>query len=241
MAEPTESQLKELWRCGVPLSSSWLRYAHPDRKSHWDSLPQPLSPEEFIRGLTGEDMPGTSFSERVQKLARISNPRAEAKRYMKADILDYIKNGHLFGFGYEPPRKLASPPVLIPKMVLLQNPNWEKDTVSGAGLNFIEVRLTTRQYWRAIYANQQNIIDVPKPVRLGRPTVGPAIEEAFHALHIAGEIDPNRSASSHYDKVRAWLAANKLDLPTNAQSLSHEVIRKNFMPLFKNLKRNHKL
>jgi hypothetical protein len=243
MAEPTDAQLRDLYRAGVSLGQSWLKYAHPDLKARWDELAQQSAFDSFKsagEAIAPLDMPALEkFQKMLAPANKILTARTAVRNEMEAAILRYIKAGHLFAFGFEPPRRLASVPVAIPKAAMSGKLDWDQNKVSFASLEFIEVRLTTSRYWTEIYRSVQ----VPDPAKPGRPTVGPDIEAAFHALHKAGEINITRSASSHYDEIRTWLAANKPSLPVDPNTLGNEVIRKNFMPLFKELKKttNYKL
>lgn len=249
MAERATDQLEKLWRSGSPLSIAWITYAHPELKAQWTELkgksaltalsasveqagqqekPDPIRRVEFVQNL-------------LQPAQAILQDRSDVKGKMQSNIREYMKNGHAFAYGFEPPRKLVSVPVELPKGVWGGKFDWDNSTITYAGLSFVQVRLTTRRIRDEILDRSSEPFESKTSTRPGRPTVGPDIEEAFHALHEAGEIDTKSSASSHYDKIREWLHRYKPDLPVEARNLGHEVIRKNFMPLFRGLKKNHKL
>ncbi len=249
MAERSAEKLEKLWRSGSPLSNSWLTYAHPDLKTQWTEIKGKSALTAFsisVEQAGQQEKPdATRGVESMQNLLlpvqTILQARSDLKKKMQNNIQEYIKNGHVFAYGFEPPRKLGSVPVELPSGAWGGKFDWDNSTVSHAGLSFVQVRLTTRRIRDEILNQSPEPFEFKPSAGPGRPTVGPDIEEAFRALHEAGEIDIKSSASSHYDKVREWLHRYKPDLPAEARNLGHEVIRKNFMPLFKALKKSHKL
>jgi hypothetical protein len=239
MAEPTEAQLRELWRVGVPASQAWVTYALPQKKAYWVSLPKPFALQALVEGVTEGLGAGLPLAETLQKCHESSRPLVDAKDDMQATILRYIKEGQLFGFGYEPPRKLASPPVLIPKGMWLGKVDWDKSTVSRVGLHFIQVRLTTRHYWNEICGPDNNPLPPSVPVK-GRPSVGPYIQKAAQALLKQGKINPEHSAKSHFPAIRNWLAQHSQDMPVPPLSINDETIRQHFANTFNALKKTNK-
>lgn len=239
MAEPTEAQLRELWRVGVPVSQAWLTYAHPQKKAYWESLPKPFALQTLVEGLTEGAQAGLTIAQSLQDIGDATKPLADAKSEMQAAILRYIGSGDLSGFGFEPPRKIASAPVMIPKAVWAGKLDWDKSTLSKTGLNFIEVRLTTRRYWTEIY-RPNDLLPPPSVPAKGRPTVGPYIQQAAQALLSQGKINPALSAKSHFPAIRHWLSQHVQEMPVPPQSLNDETIRQHFAPIFNELRKTNK-
>mgnify|MGYP000005134790 CR=1 FL=1 len=237
MVEFTEEQLKRLHKSGATLSKAWLFYAHPDLKSQWEELQKKSAVEAFQSGIEKADaMDGDAMTKLYTALSgsqAILVARGELADRLKANILSYISNGHLHGFGYERPRHLSSAPVAIPKAAWAGKCDWAKDTLSYKGLEFSDVRLTTNRIRNEVL--ERGVVDKSPTSPAGRPGVGPAIEAAFHALHAAGEINPKESQSSHYPKVRAWLELHHPNLSVPPASLSKKTIYRYFSPLFKGL------
>jgi hypothetical protein len=243
MAGQTEFQLKELWRVGLPLEQAWLTYAHPDVKARWSDLAQKSAldgTKEALEEFGPLDMPAHEKFQRIFAPATaILTARTSLKDEMKAAILRYIEAGNLFAYGFEPPRRLASAPVALPKTVMLGEIDWEKNTVRHAGLSFEEVKLTTRRYWNEVCCTVDPV--PPSTVRAkGRPSVGPHIVNAARALLSEGKINPEHSAKSHFPEIRTWLAQHSQDMPVPPLSLNDETIRRHFTQFFKELKNTNK-
>lgn len=237
LADYSKDQLGRLHRSGVSLSKSWLTYAHPELKAEWQELQKPSAFEALRKGIeAATSMDGDIAAKTAHALEgpqAILSARADLERKLKANILSYVSSGHIHGFGYELPRSLSSAPVAIPKAAWAGKYDWDNGTLSFRGLEFVDVRLTTNRIRNDIL--ERGVVDKTPTNPAGRPGVGPAIEDAFRALHEAGEIDASASQASHYPKVRAWLELNKPDLPVPPAHLSDKTIYKYFSPLFKGL------
>ena len=241
----SEIQLVQCHKKGVALNSAWITYAHPELKSQWQALKQQSPLEALTKGAaaTADDEGDIlqKFSQALTEPSKIWRARAELEKQLKANILGYIKNGHLHGFGFEPPRKLASIPVAIPKEAWAGKCDWAAGTLHYRGLNFADVHLTTNRLRNEIL--ERGHVDTPETRAPGRPSVAPAIEAAFHALLKTGDIDPAASQMSHYPKVRKWIELNHPDVPVSPAHMSDKTIQKYFSKLFNALKEspNYKL
>lgn len=199
--------------------------------------------EAFTKGAMAaaeqEDNLAKVFTQALTEPRRILDARADLEKRLKANIRAYIKQGFLHGFGFETPRRVASVPVEIPKEAWAAQCDWNASTLEFRGLNFVDVRLTTTRY-REESVRGQVILQAPTK-QPGRPTVGPDIEAAFHALLEAGEIDIEKSQLSHFSKVATWLEINRPELSVAAGDISEKTFRSHLSPLFKALKERKKL
>lgn len=235
----SDDQLNALWRAGVPLQSAWEAYAAPDARARWEAIKGNSFLQAFVSGLEAiseSDMgAGEKFQASLAPVASMASEQNEVRGAMRDALSGYIREGHLFGFGFEPPRKLASVPVGVPQQIWQGRIEWDKSTVELGSLRFIEVRLITRQARNVILERPSPVARESVPTR-GRPAVGPHIEAACKALIAEGRIDPSRSAKSHFDLIRERLDQVGQVLPVPAGAISDEAIRLHFAPHFKALK-----
>ncbi|WP_343081442.1 hypothetical protein [Ostreiculturibacter nitratireducens] len=235
MPAPTDDQLKDLWRHGVPLSKAWETYAHPDLKERWDAIPK-LSGLEVLASIINDTAEaGKPLHESLQGAADQANAMLAVKAEMQAAVLGYVRDGHLFGFGYEPPRKLASVPVAIPKAIFSGKCDWDSNALNLGGMQFISVRLTTRRYRNEILGRAHVVASKDAPAK-GRPGVGKQIEAVCRALIAEGLVDPTHSAKSHFPAIRERLDRHVAELPIAPGAISDETIRVHFSPIFNALK-----
>lgn len=242
MSKKTDPQLTELWRHGVPMSKAWLSYATPDLKSAWVAAQKPsamaLFEEAAEKAAKSDAEPSSRFLTAMAPAQKLLAERSTLQSKLRANILRYIEQGHLHGFGYELPRKLENEPVAIPKEAWAGKCNWDKGSLSYRGLEFVDVRLTTNRIRNEILA--RGSVDTTPPNAVGRPSVKAEILAAIHALHEAGEIDPTKSQKSHFPKALRWLELNRPDMYPAPKTISYETFRKYFAPFFRDLKENRK-
>jgi len=243
MVDITETQLRALWRAGVYVGRSWVTYAHPDLKARWDALKEESAIDAFAKGMeqaaTSEAARFEKFNQAFAGTRDILTKRAALKNELQKNILGYVAKGYLHGFGYELPRSTAALPVAIPKSAWSGRLDWDNSALSYQGIELCAVRLTTNRIRNEIL-DRGHVPPAPSTKARGRPSIGPDIEAAFHALNRAGEIDPSKSAKSHFVKIRKWLELNRPNLLVPAASISSEAIRAHFAPLFNGLKKNRK-
>lgn len=237
MTEITKDSLERLHAAGVGLQTAWVKYAHPDLKTEWQRLQDQSALEALNRGVqAASEVEGDIAAKLSHAFAgsqAILSSRAALERRLKIATFSYIAQGHLHGFGFELPRALSSAPVAIPKAAWAGKCDWSSGTLSFKGLEFVDIRLTKNRIRNEIMERGQ--VDKSPTSPTGRPGIGAAIVDAFHALQKAGEIDASTSQSSHYPKVRAWLELNKPDLSVPPASISKKTLYKYFSPLFKDL------
>ena len=240
MTKNTENQMRRLHHSGVSLTEAWLRYAQPDLKAEWQELQKSSAIEALTKGAeVAANMEGdaaTKFAHAFAGSQSILSARGNLERRLKANILSYVANGHLHGFGFELPRSLSSVPVTIPKAAWAGKCDWKSGTLSFRGLEFVDIRLTTNRIRNEIL--ERGNVDMNAPAPVGRPSVSQDIKDAFNALAASGEIDTAKSLKSHDPKVRHWLELNRPNLHISPKYISNETIRKNISPLFKDLKKN---
>lgn len=239
----SDDQVNALWRAGIPLQSAWEVYAAPEVNERWNAIKGKSPLQALMAGLEAAGESDMSAHERVQAgfgpAASVASEQLGLKDEMRDAVLGQIREGHLFGFGFEPRRKLTSLPVSVPGHIWQGRIDWDRGAVELASLRFIEVRLITRQARNEILERPSPVAPEGVPTR-GRPAVGPHIEAACKALISEGRIDPSRSATSHFDLIRERLDQFAEELPVPAGEISFETIRKHFAPLFKELKKNRK-
>ncbi len=237
MTDITKGNLERLHSAGVGLQAAWVRYAHPDLKAEWQRLKGQSALEALSRDAqAASDVDGDIAAKLSHALAgsqAILSSRAALERRLKSALLSYIEQGHLHGFGFELPRRVSSAPVAIPKTAWAGQCDWSSGTLSFRGLAFVDIRLTTSRLRNEIL--ERGHVDKTSTNPAGRPGVGAAIVDAFHALHKSGEIDPSASQASHYPKVRAWLELNKPNLSVPPASISDKTLYRHFSPIFKGL------
>ena len=237
MTDITKDDLERLHAAGVELQTAWVRYAHPDLKAEWQRLQGQSALEALSRDAqSASEVEGdiaAKLSHAVAGSQAILSSRAALERRLKTATLSYIAQGHLHGFGFDLPRAVSSAPVAIPKAAWAGQCDWSSGALSFKGLEFVDIRLTTNRIRNETLERGQ--VDKTPTNPAGRPGVGAAIVEAFHALHKAGEINASASQSSHYPKVKAWLELNKPDLSVPPASISEKTLYKYFSPLFKDL------
>lgn len=241
VAKQNDQITLKLWQAGAPLNRSWLTYAHPDLKSKWTEAQEKSAIEAFEQDAASvAKLKDTTPLEKTTLLfsgtQKILSEREALRKELQANTLHYIETGVLFGYGFEPPRTLGSIPVEIPKALWRGKCHWDKSTLETQGLKFIEVRLTMIRTRNDILGRGN--VDATPTNPAGRPSVGPAIEDAFHALNKAGEINVNNSQMSHYPKVRKWLEMNFPNLSVSPAKISDKTIQRHFSILFNSLKKS---
>lgn len=239
----SDDQLNALWRAGVPLQSAWEAYATSEARERWGAIKRKSLLQTIVDGLESVAESDLSAHEKFQAgfapFVSVASAQNGVRGELQAALLGQILDGHLFGFGFEPRRKLASLPVSVPTQVWQGRIEWDKGAVESGSLRFIEVRLITRQVRNEILERPSPVAQDAPPTR-GRPAVGPHIEDACKALIAEGRIDPSRSAKSHFDLIRERLDQRADELPVPAGEISFETIRKHFAPHFRELKKNRK-
>lgn len=242
MTKTTDEQLLRLWRSSYPLSRAAFIFASPEDQANWTALMDVSAIEAFEAGALEASQNQPDFSAAVMQImkgpSKILRDRADHRDKLQQDVLNFIKGGHLHGFGFEPPRKLAAVPVPIPKRAWSGRIDWETNTLTFESMQFVEVHLTTNRIRNEIL-ERGHVENAPARAP-GRPSIRQAVEHAFEALHRAGKIDTGKSMKSHFPAVRHWLDLNRPDLPTPAAKLTDEGIRAYFSPRFKVLKETGK-
>lgn len=239
MTSHTNDTLLKCHKSGVRLSASWVTYAHPDLKKDWQALQNTSAVstlEKDMLAASEEDGP------LIEKLAKgfsgtqiLLGERSKLERQLKTNILSYIKQGHLRGFAFEAPRKLASSPVELPKEAWAGRVDWNTNKLTFEGLEFLDVRLTTNTICNEVLRRGQ--VDPTPTNAQGRPSTAVEIKEAFEALANAGAIDPSRSLSSHYPSVREWLQRHKPHMQPPAAYVSDKTLHRHLSSLFNALKK----
>ncbi|MFB9151626.1 hypothetical protein [Roseovarius ramblicola] len=242
MTKITDQQLVRLWQSSYPLSRAWLIFASPEDQATWKSLADVSAIDAFEASAlqASQDQPDLSAAviQAMKGPSKILRDRANHRGKLQHDVLSFITDGHLHGFGFEPPRRLDAAPVPIPKRAWSGRIDWENNTLTFESIQFVEVRLTTNRIRNGILEHRQAGSALTRAP--GRPSIRQAVEHAFEALHEAGKIDTGQSMKSHFPAVRRWLDLNRPDLPAPASKLTDEGIRAYFSPKFRALKESKK-
>lgn len=247
MAEISGADLQSLWQSGYPLHSTWLGFAKTEQRAKWDELKtksaiQALS--DSVKDAPRPDEPNPltdvgAMQRLLQPAQTIVQARLDLKKEMQSNILAYLKDERLFAYGFEPPRKLSSIPVPLPRESWSGVYDWDESAIKYAGLDFVQVRLITREARNEILGAREPSPVVNPPLK-GRPSVAPQILVAAQAMLASGQIDISRSAKSHFQEIRNWLRGNAQDLPVAPDEINDETIRRVFAPVFNELKQSKK-
>lgn len=248
MGTITEAQLAALWKNGVDLARSWVTYANPDLKARWLACQKRSAATAFADAVTAAATDahvtsGNAFEKVTNALApanEIIRERTALQAEMRAAILDHLRTGQLFAYGFEPPRKLASVPVALPVSVWTGKIEWDLNRVTHAGLTFEQVRLTTRRIRNTIL-ERGHVTAAGKTLKVGRPSVGEQITTICNQLVAEGLVDTRRSQKSHFPAIRESLNNRYPDQIAGFGQVSDKTIGRYFSNIFKDLKEKTKL
>ncbi|SLN64561.1 hypothetical protein ROA7450_03415 [Roseovarius albus] len=243
MSKYSTQEINHLWKHGYPMQNSWLTFAHPDLKTQWDVAQENSAANALNDGVEAASNADLStlgkmtmaFSGAQDILAE----RGKLEKRLKANILNYIKKGYLHVFGYEAPRKVASPAIEVPAPYWNGKPDWGKGCLESQSLQFVEIRFMTPKMC------EQALERAAKTASLdlrssGRPSIKSDVKAAFQALKQQGKIDVNLSGKAHIDLIREHMRTKNPDKYPESYKLGYEGIRPHFMPLFKELVKNSK-
>ncbi len=230
--------LRDLWNTGTWMQDVWRAYADSEKLDRYKALYAQSAIELFSHP--------PAFAEDASPMAKLDTllmapqilfaQRAEVTRGMQEDLRRLLCAGKLVALGFEPPRKEASMPLLIPANYwpLRDTPGlsqWSKNTLKYASLIFVDVRIVSKQKLEAALPTS-----TPQPAQMGRPSVNREIKLACLELIDAGRIETALSMKAHYPIIRDHLAQGGLDLPVPPSKINDETIRLVLSPLFKALK-----
>ncbi|MCR9146730.1 MAG: hypothetical protein NXH74_05965 [Rhodobacteraceae bacterium] len=224
-----------------------------ERRAELDKLLAQSAASGFmsdIEKLAAEERSGlAALKEAALGLATVTNARQTLFNEGQTRLLKWLRKGTVVAVAYESPRKLSDLPAVVPAEVICtaRSLDWEAGMLKRAGLHLVELRFIPSQRADEIRAastsgvgqhstklSQPDPAETARPV--GRPAIGPFIEEAFHALLEVGKIDLSASMASHYPLVRKWLEREHPETITQRGMPGNEAIRKTFAPLFKRAK-----
>ncbi|MBZ8117760.1 hypothetical protein KUD11_03760 [Roseovarius sp. LXJ103] len=242
MTKISDEQLLRLWRASYPLWQAWLTFSKAQDRQRWKALMETSAMDALSEGAKAVSEIDADFSTKITQVfagtQKILRERTAHQTKLQQGILKFIKDGHLHGFGFEPPRTLNAVPVAIPKSAWSGHIDWENNTLTFESIKLVEVRLTTNRIRNEIL--ERGNVDKTPVQPQGRPTVRHAIEAAFYALNEAGKVDPTASQMSHYPLIREWLELNHPDLKVPPAYINPETIRLHFSPFFNALKKPNK-
>ncbi len=231
-----------LWKGSHWLSNTPRLFAQRVFKEEWEAAVAHRGSKLWIHNAmeAGERLkesgmqPGFElFFAGLHEAGKLEQPKLDLLKRATEEVRKRLRTGQYRAFGFDRPRTLETQPVLLPREVWSSDKSLEESKVTFQSLTFIDVRV------RMVSEERDQLLkthyDVPA-VKAGRPTVGPAIEAAFDALHKIGEIDPTASQKYHFPKIRTWIERNEIDVNIPPEGISDKTISKFFSPLFKRLK-----
>ncbi|AGI73765.1 hypothetical protein OA238_c38180 [Octadecabacter arcticus 238] len=240
---PKTNPINDLWNRGMHLSRAPYAYAPKSEKEEHKRLHSVSASELIAKAAEETAASGLTSWEVVNAMMGASNPilsaRMELDNRMRAFVLHHLEHGNLFAYGFEPPRRLDSQSLEIPSAYWKGHIKWNKACLSAQGLEFIEIRILSKQLRDKLIAVQSTHTELDKrPV--GRPSMKLHIQEAFSALEKSGKIDINEPAKPHFRLVREHMRNAHPDLYPKAHKLGDEGIRSHFAPLFNELRKTNK-
>jgi len=198
--------------------------------------------QEFQKHHVGIEDLATSleaiFSDNKEKSSELSRKASTAgklRRMFDERVLSNLRRGEWTAYGHSIPRKPNDEPVKVPIDVWLNHPkvSWDRETVRGQGLEFINVSITKS------YPGQPDSLGIPEPTeeppkqnKVGRPPMRPFILEAYATLKAEGEIDFTKPKSALYDPICNLLARKYPDRASEFKGLDDSTIRKAITEMF---------
>jgi hypothetical protein len=237
------ASLLQLWQKSHWLGRSKEAYAKHFHNEAWTEAKEIRGNKHWLelvvtglgKAYAESDGDPAQISKQANKMAAIEKPLSDLLEQAGSQILAHLRKGTYRGFGFDRPRTVDTSPVLIPPECWSGTVIWQNNELRFQSLKFSDVRL--RMVAEKIVTLTDRSLAKPEPAK-GRPTIKPYVEAAFHALNKKEKIDCSKSASSHFDLVRDWIASNIPDCPKPAHEIGNEGIRAHFSPLFKALKKN---
>lgn len=224
-----------LWEKALPVSRGRVRLAPEEKRTRWEAAHRNFWVEDVRTAMPGGQPSASDLSNAV---AATFGSRREIDTAIDEWVTRQLQSGAIIGLGFEPPRRMNSEPAIIPAEC------WRHGIQSGShklqidGLTFTEIRILPRTAAERIKATWEIETVPPHPA----PKRGPRgsatdIAESFEALQLAGKIDIDASAKSHYPAVRDWLQYYHPGAGYSATKPTDETVRKTFQPMFDQVRR----
>ncbi len=168
-------------------------------------------------------------NEKTSGLSRKASTAGHLGRMFDERVRNNLRRGEWIAYGHSIPRKPNDEPVKIPIDVWLNytKVSWERDTVKGQGLEFINVVITKS------YPGQPDSLGASEPKeephtrrKVGRPPVRPVILEAYESLKADGKIDFTKPKSALFGPISNLLARKYPDRASEFKGLDDSTIRK---------------
>ena len=235
------TSIYEIWEKGVQLNRSPRAFSPKAEKQEYDRLYSLSAIEAFSNaaeqasktGLTGLE----GFNASISSATTITSARSKWNERMRRFVHHHLLHDNLFGYGFEPPRKIDSQPLEIPKVCWNGQIRWDKNTLASDGLEFVQIRLVSKEARLKLLDLSAQATNV---IKSGRPSIREHVKEAFDDLLANDLIDPSVAAKNHFELVRKWLRAHKPEAGYTCTKPSNEGIRAHFSPLFNELKKSKK-
>ena len=137
---------------GIPLSEAVFKYALPEQVAAWQKAFK--SPDTSKAGQAGENNVWGALQILGQGLIEIQAGTQRMKIIeagLQKSLLEYLKIGKLFAWGFKTPRKIEDNPIKIPVDLFFGGMiNWQNSTLNSQGLDFTGIR---------VFKNSGTIID----------------------------------------------------------------------------------
>ena len=243
MSISLNTHFDKYWNHGVPMTSSWLKFAHADGKARWNKAQEPSALDVLARDAKIAGQSDAPLDRKVMSafagMQAILAERTEIEMQLKADIVRYVRAEKLLVYGFEAPRSMTANAVEIPTSAWSGRLDWSKSKITHQSLTFVEIRLIAPS-WRDQLLGLNTQSGPLSAARAGRPSIATDVRKAFEELKRNGEIDILKSAKWHFRLIRDQMRRASPDEYPPERKLSDEGIRRYFSSLFKDLKANKK-
>ena len=247
MTELTEEEFLAVWDAAIPSWRARRDFLPNALKSVEAEIQRPNPLIGFAEAMqNGAEDWQTALEDQVAAFGAANDKRRRLHDQGAKLIFRWMTTGEVIALGFEKPRSIKDVPVELEPRWLEDNPqmNWYRGTLSANSLQFVEVRFITASRAEKIRAARRQagpqrvrVADFPHSKPVGRPTVRPQILMALEALERAGELDVSASISSHFPKIRQWLAEHCESIDVGEQTPGGEVIRRVASPYLKDLRK----
>lgn len=197
------ARLLELWREGTGLRSACDRFLADEYKQRIKEDSEQETARRF------EEFEAVNQSQHFSGLIKafrsfqpLSSDR-EYKRITQERIITALANKELVGIGFELPRNSSDAPKRVPSDLWYGDIDWDGSGVERSELRFAQVTIVSKNMFSSEVSGSLRI-------SLGRPSLKPQIEKAFHELDKVGKISYQGARKRNIPIVRRFVVENFL-------------------------------
>lgn len=235
MSSPPEKIPIETWSRGSPLRSAPIDFAAPAVASEIKSLRDKATPwhVHLLQGIQAvnkwaskppsERPPAIELPDDFEASAQISRRLDDLVRQTRSQLISWLYQGRLLGYGFYLPRHAADQPRLIPQDIWLTPISWDRPDVAGNGLTFVAVHILHP----ATIAQEDSALPAPPP-RIGRPSIRARAVSEFERALEDGAIDLNGSLANAARQVISRTMKNDPDAQGFGEKAVSNAIRDAF-------------